>query len=172
MPPKPREVASVASYMIFCRTRAGNRSEPPLVFFFLIFFFKKVNNQYNVPHPVHIYLWAAVPSHCAGSVKGSHTYFDDQGLKLGEELRGLRQGLKLAKERAWEGVELESDSLNAGNNLNSEEEVENHPERILIEDCRSLKRDINARIWNILREVNRCADKMAKLGVTHREQLV
>lgn len=31
-------------------------------------------------------------------------------IMLGAELWGLRQGLKLAKERGWEGIEVESDS--------------------------------------------------------------
>lgn len=47
---------------------------------------------------------------------------------------------------AWEGAEIESDSKNAVDIVNNDEEVENHPKRTLIEDCRSLKRDVNAKV--------------------------
>ncbi|KAM7504752.1 hypothetical protein LguiB_003656 [Lonicera macranthoides] len=65
---------------------------------------------------------------------------------LGAELWGMRQGLKLAKERDWEGMELESDSLTAVDIVNNKDEVSNHPERNLIEDCRKLKAEVKARI--------------------------
>lgn len=67
---------------------------------------------------------------------------------------------------------MESDSLVAVNLINGEEDIQNHPERAYIEDCRKLKEHIDVRINHILREANRCAYKMAKLGVTQSEQHV
>lgn len=58
---------------------------------------------------------------------------------LETELPGIKQALKLAKDRQWELVDVESDSLVAMKNINSDEPVENHPKRALIEDCRKLK---------------------------------
>lgn len=91
---------------------------------------------------------------------------------LGAELWGIHQRLKLAKERAWEGVFVESDSKVAIDIINSEEDDKNQPERILIEECHSLKRQVNAKVWHILKEADRCPNKLAKLGSTQTEQHV
>ena len=88
------------------------------------------------------------------------------------ELWGLRQGLKLAKERQWEEVEVESDSLVAVELANGNDNIANHPEKVLIEDCRRLKIGTHAVVKHIKREANRCADRMAKLGGTQTEQCV
>lgn len=83
---------------------------------------------------------------------------------------GLRYALKRAAKRIREGVELESDLKVAMEIINGSEEVENHPERIHIKACRNMKATINADVKHILKEPNRCADKLAKLGITPLEQ--
>lgn len=69
-------------------------------------------------------------------------------------------------------MEIESDSLAAINIINDDDEMENHPERIFIENSRKLKEEVKAQIWHVLRKANRCAVKMAKLRRSQREQLV
>ena len=53
--------------------------------------------------------------------------------------------------------------------INNMKEVIHHPERALIEDCRLLKEETGAQLSHILREANKCADILAKLGGTQRE---
>lgn len=64
----------------------------------------------------------------------------------GEELWGMWQGLKLAKESAWDGAFIESESKNAVDTVNITEEVENHPECILVDDCCAPKREIKDKV--------------------------
>lgn len=65
------------------------------------------------------------------------------------ELRGIKQALKLAKERRWDAVDVESDSLLAVHLINDMGEVNHHPERALIEDCRLLKEKTGAQSYAI-----------------------
>ena len=79
---------------------------------------------------------------------------------------GIRYALKLATKRIREGVELESHLKVAMEFINGNEEVENHPERMHVKACRNMKAKINSDVKHILKEPNRCADKLAKLGRT------
>ncbi|KAM7487446.1 hypothetical protein LguiB_024930 [Lonicera macranthoides] len=88
------------------------------------------------------------------------------------ELWAIRYALKLCKERNWEGVPIESDCQTAVLLIQGEEDEENHPDRILIEDCRKLITEMNTAVSHIFREANRCADKLAKLGVNQGEREV
>lgn len=56
--------------------------------------------------------------------------------------------------------------------VNGTGNVENHSEKTLIEVNRTLKAETNAGLFHIYREVNRCVDKLAKLGGTQTEQFV
>lgn len=55
-------------------------------------------------------------------------------------------------------------------NEKEEEEEENHPNCILIEDSKVIRIKINVKIVHILREANRCADILAKLGSEQNDQ--
>lgn len=79
------------------------------------------------------------------------------------ELWGIRQVLKLVKERRWEDVEIESDSVIVVELVNGTKNVDNHSERMLIEAGRTLKAEINAEIFRIYRKANKCTDKLAKV---------
>ena len=81
-------------------------------------------------------------------------------------------GLKLAKDRGWEEVELDSDSKTTVDLVNSTNEVDNHSQKTLIEACCMLKQDMKAEVNHSLREGNRCADWLAKLGATQSEMHV
>lgn len=94
--------------------------------------------------------------------------FNGESIVLGAELWGIKQGLKLAKERGWEEMELDSDSKTAVDLINNNNEVENHQEMMLIKTCRKLKIDTKAEVGHILRG-NKCADGLAKLGAPQSE---
>lgn len=49
------------------------------------------------------------------------------------------------------------------NLIKGEVSDEHHPDRLLIEDCKKLIKDLNTNINHVLREGNKCADKLAKL---------
>ena len=51
-------------------------------------------------------------------------------------------------------------------------EEENHPDRILIHDCKVMATELEASIVHILREANRCADILAHMGSEQQEQQV
>lgn len=46
-----------------------------------------------------------------------------------------------------------------------EPDVNNHPDKILIEDCRKLIEEMEATLTHTLREGNRCADLLGKMGI-------
>ena len=88
------------------------------------------------------------------------------------ELWAIRYALKLCKDRNWISVLVESDSQSAVNLINGEEDVDIHQDRILIEDCRRLIRDMNTSVLHVLREANKFSDKLAKIGGKQGEQAV
>ena len=47
--------------------------------------------------------------------------------------------------------------------------MENHPERIIIQDCKVIERELEADIIHTLREGNRVADMMTKIGINQGE---
>ena len=49
-------------------------------------------------------------------------------------------------------------------------EIENHPAKIIVQDCRVLLRDLEAELIHSLREGNRCADMLAKVGINQGEE--
>ena len=55
------------------------------------------------------------------------------------ELWGIKRGLKLAKDRGWKKVIIETDCETALELIETGE-IDNHPEKIIIEDCRMLER--------------------------------
>ena len=78
------------------------------------------------------------------------------------ELWGIRHGFKLAREKGWRNVDIETNSINANELINGDSEVEHHPDKILIEDCRTMLRKSNYKFVHILREGNKCADTLAR----------
>lgn len=68
---------------------------------------------------------------------------------------------------------IETDCLVAIDLINHEEDEEenNHPDIILIQDCKNLKREMDTPIRHIPWEANCCADKFAKIGGTQKKRL-
>ena len=60
---------------------------------------------------------------------------------LKAELWGIKRGLKLAKDRGWKKVIIETD-CEAARELIETGDIGNHPEKIIIEDCRMLEKDM------------------------------
>lgn len=87
-------------------------------------------------------------------------------------LWGVRHGLELAKERGWIDVDIETDSYNAHDPVNGEDDITNHSERILIEECRNLLKGSDYKLIHTLREGNKCADTLARYGGLQRERAV
>ena len=107
-------------------------------------------------------------------IEGS-TGFIGAASPLKAELWAIRQALRLCKDRGWVGAPIETDCLVAVDLINHDngiDEEANQPDRILIQDCKNLKLEMECPIRHIPREANRCADKLAKIGGTQREQLV
>ena len=88
---------------------------------------------------------------------------------LAAELWGIRAGLKLAKEKNWKRVIIESDSEVAVD-LVHPCDVNNHPDKVLIMDSRKMMDELDADIIHTLREGNRCADILSKMGINQGEQ--
>lgn len=82
-----------------------------------------------------------------------------------EQLRQFK--LRLAKEKRWMAIILESDCQDTIDRIIEEE---NYPCRTLIED--GITKDISPIIKYVLRETNRCVDKMTCLGKNQYEKLV
>ena len=61
---------------------------------------------------------------------------------LKAELWAIKQAFKLCKEKGWAGAPVESDCLPAVELINDNTELPNHPERILIDECRALKAEM------------------------------
>lgn len=83
---------------------------------------------------------------------------------LKAKFRGLRHALKLCNERNWKRIDIEIDCLNAVNLIKDNEEEENHPNRVLIDDCKALVLRMKSRIVHIPRQTNKCADVLAHMG--------
>lgn len=49
-------------------------------------------------------------------------------------------------------------------------DINNHPEKVLIQDCRNLMDEMEAIVIHTFREGNRCADILAKIGINQGEQ--
>ncbi|KAK6917137.1 Ribonuclease H domain [Dillenia turbinata] len=80
------------------------------------------------------------------------------------ELWGLREGLIIAEQKMLTNIEVESDSQFLVEALSKGIE-KGHPLELLIQECRAImKALIVAAMRHILREANKCADKLAKLG--------
>lgn len=65
---------------------------------------------------------------------------------------------------------LESDCQDAIDWITEEEEK--HPYKTLIEDCKNLIKKISPTIQHVLKEANRCTDKIAQLRKSQHEKLV
>lgn len=78
----------------------------------------------------------------------------------------------MTKENGWSRIIIESDCQDAVNFINEEEEEENHLCPTLVEDCKSLGREMQPIIQHVLREANRCTDKMVRIGRTQHERFV
>ena len=72
-------------------------------------------------------------------------------------------GRKLAKERGWKKPILET-YYETALQLIETGEKDNHAEKIIIKDCRVLVNETKAKIVHLLREGNRCADLLSKVG--------
>ena len=76
---------------------------------------------------------------------------------------GLRDELLLAKELGFQQLIIELDALSVVILMNNE--TENLLMEPLLTDCRNLLKELpNKRVIHAFREVNQCADALAKLG--------
>lgn len=89
---------------------------------------------------------------------------------LKAKLQALKQAMKMCKEKGWFGPPIETDCLEAVDLINKEEQEMNHPERIVMEECRTLKLELDTPVRHIPRNANRVADKVAKLGGAQNER--
>lgn len=64
---------------------------------------------------------------------------------------------------------METDSLIAVNLINKNE-VANHPDKTLIEDCKKLKRAMRLDLVHVYREGNKYTDYMSKFGKVRDKQ--
>ena len=94
-----------------------------------------------------------------------------QASPLKAELWGIRKGLQLAKERGWKKIITETDSQQP-KELIETRDIENHSDRVIVEDCRSFEREMKADIIHTLREGNRVADMMTKKGINQGEKSI
>ncbi|KAM7498823.1 hypothetical protein LguiA_023237 [Lonicera macranthoides] len=90
---------------------------------------------------------------------------------LKAELWAAREAMVLIKDKGWLGAIVEVDSANVLDLINSND-WEDHPLKVLIKDCKQIALEMSLDIQHTLREGNRCADAMAKLGVNQLESLV
>ena len=86
------------------------------------------------------------------------------------ELWAVREAMLLIWKKNWKYATVEFDSTNVMDLLKGEE-VEDHPLKALIFDCKRIMEDMNISVLHTLREGNRCADAMAKIGVNQLEKL-
>ncbi|KAM7477488.1 hypothetical protein LguiA_025701 [Lonicera macranthoides] len=75
---------------------------------------------------------------------------------LKAELWGIRHAFKLCLERGWTNVSVETDSYAVYEFMNDDGDVKNHPEKILIQDCRTMLAKSGATLNHTLREGNKC----------------
>ena len=67
---------------------------------------------------------------------------------------------------------VETNCQNAIKLIMEDDDDENHPNRILIDDCKELKLEMNTPLTHRLQEGNRCANVLAKMGAEQNEQEV
>ncbi|KAM7464625.1 hypothetical protein LguiA_032746 [Lonicera macranthoides] len=73
------------------------------------------------------------------------------------------------KEDTWPEAIVETDPINAVNLINKDD-IENHSDKTIIRDCMTLKETMCLELTYMLREGNKRADYMSKLGRTLGEQ--
>lgn len=89
---------------------------------------------------------------------------------LKAELWGVREAMCLIKSKGWTYAIVEVDSTNIVDLLKGGD-FEDHPLRTLVQDCKNIMDELKLSVNHTLREGNRCADAMAKLGVNQMEKL-
>lgn len=91
---------------------------------------------------------------------------------LKAKLTGIRYTLKLCRDKGWTNVDIETDSVVAEELVNGVGDLCNHPEKIIIEDCREMMADSSFTLRHIYKEMNRCADTLARFGGIQSENAV
>lgn len=91
---------------------------------------------------------------------------------LKAKLWGIRHALKLSKDRNSRNIVVESECLVAVNIIKDDDNEENHPNKILIDDCKELVVEMDIQLVHILRETNWRADVLACMGREQTEQEV
>ncbi|CAL5362434.1 unnamed protein product [Camellia sinensis] len=90
---------------------------------------------------------------------------------LEAELWAIYRGLTILFQKGTKGVEIESDSELAIDQIQNGPNTHS-PYKALIEDARFLLKRCDCLLRHTLREGNRCADKLASLGVEQSEYVV
>ncbi|GMQ08371.1 hypothetical protein CsSME_00052119 [Camellia sinensis var. sinensis] len=90
---------------------------------------------------------------------------------LEAELWAIYRGLTILFQKGTKGVEIESDSELAIDQIQNGPNTHS-PYKALIEDARFLLKRCDCLLRHTLREGNRCADKLASLGVEQGEHVV
>ncbi|WMV49604.1 hypothetical protein MTR67_042989, partial [Solanum verrucosum] len=80
------------------------------------------------------------------------------------QFRALHGVLTVAKNFNLKNVIIETDSCEVLMLTSKGGAVDNHPDRDMIEECRRLLFELGISMMHTLREGNRCADHLAKLG--------
>ena len=99
-------------------------------------------------------------------------YWLNAGTAKGDvaELWGLREGLRIVKKMNFSPLVIESDSMTLVDAINKGVNLL-HPCRLVLEDCKDLMFELGVReAYHVFREANRCAEKLAKLGLSLRRQ--
>ena len=87
------------------------------------------------------------------------------------EMWAIHHALKLIQERMWNNAIVERDSQLIVQLLSVVTE-ENHPLSIMIKDCKALLELWKVELLHTLRERNRCADKLTKLGAAQPSEAI
>ena len=82
---------------------------------------------------------------------------------LRSELEGIFHGLNISLKKEWKNVCLKNDCLEAINHI-KHEVTHNHPLSNIIEDCKTLAKDLKANIVHIPRASNFMTDCMEKIA--------
>lgn len=88
---------------------------------------------------------------------------------LEAELRGLLRGFELIQDQGMASVQVESDNSNAVQMIN-EGCCPNAPYSSLASECRTITVSTGCALKHFLREGNKVADKMAKMGAHQDDQ--
>lgn len=84
---------------------------------------------------------------------------------LEAEMHAIFVGVEVLKSRIIKGARVETDSMLAFSLIQNQKES-GHPMMSLIEDVKTLLKELNSIVQHTFREGNKCADFLAKMGAS------